>query len=260
MQIGISTACLYPMETERSMAQLIRQGFCTFEVFFNTSGELEPDYVARLHDMARQNGGQIISYHLFTAAFEPLLFFSDYPSRFADALQLYRRWAAVMARAGARIAVMHGAGKDSRLGIPEYCRRFGIIARSLREEGVTLAQENVARCLSGSAGNIRRMRQAAGPGAMQFVLDVKQALRAGEDPLEMRAAMGEDLAEVHLSDHAPGRDCLLPGAGTMDLPEFVRALRRGGYDGALTIEVYRRDFGAESELAAARRHLERLIK
>lgn len=234
MQVGISTACLYPMETGQAMERMIRQGFRSFEVFFNTASELEPDYVARLHGMARQNGGEIRSYHLFTSAFEPLLFFSDYPARFADSLQLYRRWAAVMARTGARVAVLHGAGKDSRLGIPEYCRRFEIIARSLREEGVTLAQENVARCLSGSAANIRRMRQAAGPGAMRFVLDVKQALRAGEDPLVMRAAMGEDL------------------------PGFIRALRQGGYDGALTIEVYRGNFGAESELGAARRKLERL--
>ena len=257
MRIGISTACLYPMETRQALERLIEQGFRCFEIFHNTSSELEPDYVGRLYERVRQVGGEIYSYHLFTAAFEPLLFFSDYPARFSDALALYRRWAATMARTGARVAVLHGARRDSRLGIPEYCRRFSRIAGSLREEGIILAQENVARCLSGSVASIRRMRECAGPGGMKFVLDVKQAIRAGEKPLSMRAAMGEVLAGGHVSDHSAGHDCLLPGAGEADFAALTASLGRGGYDGPLTIEVYRSNFGAEAELREARRTLER---
>ena len=35
MQTGVSTACLYPMETERSLELLLRMGYRRFEVFFN---------------------------------------------------------------------------------------------------------------------------------------------------------------------------------------------------------------------------------
>ncbi len=260
MRVGISTACLYPMETERALERMIAQGFRCFEVFFNTESELEPAYVAHLYDRVRRAGGQILSYHLFTAAFEPMLFFSDYPARFDDALALYRRWAAAVAPTGARVAVLHGARKDSRLPLAEYCRRFVRLAHALREEGITLAQENVARCLSGRVETIRRMRELAGPGGMRFVLDTKQALRAGEDPLAMREAMGGDLVNVHISDSAPAHDCLLPGAGRMDIPALLASLHRGGYDGALTIEVYRGDYGAEEELGASGRWLDSLIK
>lgn len=51
------------------------------------------------------------------------------------------------------------------------------------------------------------------------------------------------LKHVHLHDNKGGRDDLhLPlGAGTIDVPRLVRALKAGGYDGTITLEVFSPD-------------------
>ena len=38
--IGISTACLYPLETENALDRLLQLGFRRFEVFLNSFSEL----------------------------------------------------------------------------------------------------------------------------------------------------------------------------------------------------------------------------
>lgn len=57
------------------------------------------------------------------------------------------------------------------------------------------------------------------------------------------AAYGARLRHVHLHDNKGGRDDLhLPlGAGTVDLAEQVRLLKKCGYDGAITLEVFAED-------------------
>lgn len=62
----------------------------------------------------------------------------------------------------------------------------------------------------------------------------------GEDIL---AAYGSRLRHVHLHDNRGGTEDLhLPlGAGTVDVPRIVRALKRCGYDGTITLEVFTPD-------------------
>ncbi len=51
---------------------------------------------------------------------------------------------------------------------------------------------------------------------------------------------GKRLRHVHLHDNKGGRDDLhLPlGAGTIDVPRIIRALKGCGYDGTITLEVF----------------------
>ena len=260
MKTGISTACLYPLETEKSLGILLEAGYRTFELFFNSPSELEEEYLDRLCGRLSAAGGEIYSYHLFLSGFEPVMFFSDYPRRFEDSLELYRRWAVALARRGARVAVLHGARRDTQMTAEEYCERFLSLSGALAAEGVTLAQENVCRCASALCANIRRMRECAGRGGMKFILDVKQALRAGEDPFAMLEAMGEDIAGVHVSDNAPGRDCLLPGEGNMEFARLADALCRYGYDGPLLVEVYRQNVEDPGQLVRSRHYLEGVLR
>lgn len=64
--------------------------------------------------------------------------------------------------------------------------------------------------------------------------------RNGELLLE---AFGNRLRHVHLHDNKGGENDLhLPlGAGTMDIPRLVRALKGTGYDGTITLEVFSPD-------------------
>lgn len=50
---------------------------------------------------------------------------------------------------------------------------------------------------------------------------------------------GDRLRHVHLHDNDGDADQHLPlGAGTIDLPPVIQAIRRSGYDGTITLEVF----------------------
>ena len=48
MKTGVSTACLYPLEPERSLDLLLQLGYRRFEVFPNCMEELSPAYLRDL--------------------------------------------------------------------------------------------------------------------------------------------------------------------------------------------------------------------
>lgn len=250
MEVGLSTACLYPMETEQALLHVLEQGARTVEIFFNAESEYNVSYLRRLQALLTRYGATVRSIHPYTAAYESMMFFSDYPSRFADSVLQYRRTFSVAAFLGAKAVVFHGARKDLAISMERYCERFGRLAHAAKEEGVLLAQENVARCKCGASGHIADMRRFLGED-VHFVLDVKQVRRAGESLQEMCAAMAGQIICVHLSDAAPGRDCLLPGDGEVDLPGMRQKLETHGFQGPLLIEVYRSDFSNMSDLKTA---------
>lgn len=59
MRIGASTACLYPMETEKAVATLIENGFRIIEIFFNSFSELEPEYLEKLNEYILKNNCEV---------------------------------------------------------------------------------------------------------------------------------------------------------------------------------------------------------
>lgn len=260
MKSGISTACLYPMPLEDAFSTLLKMGFREFEIFFNTFSELEKSYIDELKMRADDAGGRIRSIHPFTSGYESYLLFSDYERRFLDGLEFYKRYFEACSRLGAKLLVLHGERSDKRARIPEtmYFERYARLFELGKSFGVTVAQENVDRFLSDDPGFLSRMKKACGTGCA-FVLDIKQAVRGGEDPFRICRAMGDRIVHVHINDNSPASDCLLPGFGRMDFPALTRMLRSFGFDGDLMIEVYRDSFGKLGELLEAKRTVDRLI-
>lgn len=259
MQLAISTACLYPMPLEESLATLIFAGFRKFEVFINTFSELKDGYLRNFRKIAAEKGGSFCSVHPFTSGYENFLFFSEYLRRFDDSLEFYRSYLNACNLLGADILVLHGRRTDKNvISDDEFFERYLKLYELGQSFGVTVAQENVFRFCSETPDFIRAMRAACGDRCA-FVLDIKQAVRAGEDPLEMCGAMGEKLRQVHINDHTPSADCLLPGCGTMDYRALALCLKQFGYRGCLTIEVYRKNFGKLAELQKAKETVERVI-
>lgn len=256
MNVGVSTACLYPMETDKALDTLLRLGFRDFEVFLNTFSELEPAFIRELRGRADAAGGRIISVHPFTSGIETTLFFSAYAKRFHDGQELYKRYYQAAAQLGASYLVLHGQNKYRQGDITEeeYIDRYYAMRELGKTFGVTLAQENVNRFRSETASFIRRMHEQLGKDC-SFVLDIKQAFRAGQDPIDMVRAMGDGLVHVHINDRAPGEECLLPGQGDFDYGALSRELKDIGYRGHCIIEVYRDNFIDTSELIAAKEFL-----
>ncbi len=260
MKAGISTACLYPMLLEDAFSTLLKLGFREFEVFFNTFRELKPGFVRDLRLRADDTGSHIQSVHPFTSGYESFLLFSDYERRFLDGLEFYKRYFEVCNLLGAKILVLHGKRNDRCSQGPDeqYFDRYEQLYQLGKKFGVTVAQENVNQFLSDQPDFIARMRQACGRDCA-FVLDIKQAVRGGQDPLRLCTAMGKQIIHVHINDNRSDSDCLLPGCGTMDYPALVRMLRSFHFDGDLIIEVYRKNFSQLQELLSAKQTVEKLI-
>ena len=52
MEIGASTACFYPLETEKALQRVCDLGFKATEVFMNSPCELEEGFVKNLKSIA----------------------------------------------------------------------------------------------------------------------------------------------------------------------------------------------------------------
>lgn len=243
------------------MAKLTNMGFHLFEIFFNTYSELRQDYLNNLKSILDTTGSSVKSIHPFTSGFESMMFFSDYDNRFTDSIEFYRRYFEAANHIGAKILVLHGQ-RDyllSKLSEQEYFERYALLYEAGRHCGIQVAQENVNRFRSEDPGFIRRMRDYLGNGCC-FVLDIKQAVRAGKDPFEMCDAMGDRLVHIHLNDNNEKSDCLLPGEGNMDYARLMNQLTEYGYSGDFIIEVYRTSIPKMEHLVESRHFVEQFVK
>jgi len=257
MQAGISTACLYPATTEESFGALAAFGPSCVEVFLNTLCELAPGYLRDLRKLADDNGISVASVHPYYSGMEPMFFFSRYERRFFEGMEIYRRFYEAASILGAQTLVFHGDYKDSALERDAYFERFGRLWEDARRHGIALCQENVERCKSGDVEFLAAMVKEL--PHIRYVLDVKQAVRAGQDVLQMAKVLGEKIQNVHLSDHDSTRECLLPGKGTFNIRGFLSAIASTGFDGAVILEVYGESFNNNVELSAGYQHISTII-
>lgn len=253
--IGISSACCYPRPVEETVWSFCDHGVSAVELFLNTDSEFSPQFLKPLKERMDAAGMRVLSVHPFTAPIESLLFFSDYDRRFQDGLELLRRFGESLHLLEAPILVLHGCLQQNAAPDERVFERFARMRDVLREQGVILAQENVAPYRSHSLDFLQRMEKTL-DGDVSFVLDVKQAVRAGEDPLRMAEALGPKIVHLHLSDHAPGQDCLPIGSGDFDFDALFGVLKRRGFCGSGVLELYRSNYQEESQLYASMKRLQ----
>lgn len=246
MIAGASTSCLFPMLTEQSLEHLMQMGIRTVEVFLNSPSERTLDFAARLGAIAKPFGANIVSVHPYSSESEGVSFFGRYPRRFDDEVEGYKRYFEICAALGADMFVFHGARNFLPMEAQFYFERFACLRDIARQFGVRLCQENIARCHSGSVSFIKEMKQELPD--VDFVLDIKQALRAKTAALEMLEAMGKNLAHVHISDHNADCDCLALGDGVLDTKQFIEQLKGSGFNKAVILELYSWNFNDEKKL------------
>lgn len=249
MKIGASTACFYPLETEKAVHELTALNFKTIEIFFNSFSELEPQFIDTVNNELNKNSCTVASVHPFTSAFESFMFFSRYTRRFEDSVLYYDMFFRAAQQLGAKKLVLHGGRLEDayKLSDEEYCRRFALISQQAKKFGIRLLHENVRGHRACSPEFITKMKRLI-PQYAAFVLDIKQAIRSGCKPIELVKAMGGSLEHIHINDNTPDSDCLLPGFGYFDFLEFFKAVKDTGYDGEAIIEVYRANFENENDI------------
>lgn len=257
MAFGISTSCLYPQKTEKSLAELGKLGVKTCEVFLNSPSETTPEFAKILSGISAEYGINIVSVHPFSSFAETYMLFSEYDRRFDDMLDFYKRNFEVTALVGAKISVIHGSLLPGKISENEYSERFLRLCEAGREFGVAVAQENVNRHFSENPEFLKRMRNALGD-EFRLVFDVKQAVRAGFSPLDFAEEFKKNIVHVHVSDHNAQADCIPLGKGDFDFKKLLEVMNSAGYSGDYIIELYRAGFEKSEDLIMALNYIQNL--
>lgn len=251
MKTGVSTASLFLRKyNEEALPLLDDLGVQTAEVFLTTYSEYGKDFAQKL--AAVKGNVSVNSVHILNTQFEPQLF-NAHPRAREDAFSWLEKVLDSAEVLGAPYYTFHGTARMKRAArsganddFTKMTDGFSSIVDRCKARGVMLCLENVEWSTYNRPGVFSRLASAL--PALRGVLDIKQA-RISEYPYEAYLEeMGEKIAYVHVSDvDEKGKICL-PGKGGFDFVTLVKRLKDVGFDGALLIEVYTGDYGAESQL------------
>ncbi len=247
MKIGVSTACFYPLETEKAFLQVAQSGVPCTEIFFNALSELEYGFLKHLTEIQKEYNTNVVSIHPTMSLAESFMLFSAYERRFYEGLEDYKRYGEVAAILGAEYVVMHGGKPNGVLDDEQYCERYIKISEAVGQSGVTLLQENVAKFRAGDIEFLKNMVRFLGE-KVNFCLDVKQCIRGGYTPFDVISAVGKNIRHLHISDSNETNDCMLPLKGNFNFKNFFDSVSKTGYSGSAVIEVYRQAYDAYFEI------------
>ena len=247
MKLGISTASLYPLETEKALTELCKSGVKYTEIFFNCSFELEPEFIKELSKIAKEYGTEITAVHPTMSLAESFMLFSNYDRRLKEGLDDFKRYGEIAAELGAKYVILHGGKPNGILNDLEYCERFSLVNNCVKQGGGILLQENVVKFRAGDLGFLKMMVENLGD-EIGFCLDVKQSKRGGYTPFDVIDAVGKNIRHLHISDNSSSKDCMLPGKGTFDFKRLFSRMEELSFSGTYIIEVYRNAYKEYKEL------------
>ena len=237
MQLGLSTAAFYSRwETEEAAAEIAKLPLDCAEVFLQSDSEVTVEFA----ETVKNNLG-----HIACTSVHPLGGYENYmagrPARqIRDAFDHYRRILDAAGVLGAKTFVYHGRNTPQLSPLP-WNLKWNIEAitpmcEEARSRGMAVGWENVCWCQLTVPERVLEAKTAL--PQVRFTLDIKQAMRAGRNPIDYVHAMGDRLCNVHVCDwQEDGRLCL-PGEGIFDFGALMRALRTVGYDGPVIMEPY----------------------
>ncbi len=262
MQIGVSTASLFMrQDNEEALPLLHSMGVPVSEVFFTTFSQYNRAYGELLS--ARKGDMQINSVHALTSQYEPQLF-SRHSAVRKDAYEILGGVMAAAQALGARYYSFHGttrAKKASRSGerdnFSAMAEDFSALIEFCGKYGVMPCLENVEWSTYNRPGVFSALKKSVPP--LKGVLDIKQARISGHPYRMYLEEMGESIAYVHLSDITSEGKMCLPGKGCFDFEELFKRLLDVGFDGALLIEAYEKDYEKTEELKTSLQYLQELV-
>ena len=262
MKTGVSTASLFLRQNNEDALPLLEKlGVKTTEVFLTSFSEYAPSFANLL--TTRKGALDVNSIHILNTQFEPQLF-NTHPRVRKDAygwLEQVLKSAQIL---GAPYYTFHGTARVKRAARSGKNDDFSAIIEGFKDiicacarYGVTLCLENVEWSTYNRVGVLSRIKDEL--PTLKTVLDIKQA-RISQYPYEQYLAeMGDRLAYLHISDIDERGKICLPGKGVFDFDTLIKRLKDNGFDGALLIEVYTGDYGAEEELKTACEYIDELL-
>lgn len=184
------------------------------------------------------------------------------------ALEQYKREMDLLLQLGDRqIAAPPSGGRDQIVPLPKVAERYRAVLEIGRQIGVVPELEvwGPAKSLSRLSEGIFVATEAGHPDAC-LLLDAYQLYR-GNSPIDgLRLLNGASLHAFHLNDYPadPPREAItdahrvFPGDGVAPLPEILRILATTGFRGALSLEVFNRDYWQRDPMWVAKTGLEKM--
>lgn len=257
MKIGISSASLYPYETEKSLDFLGRNGVEVTEIFFNSPSELKPGFVSELKKIREYHGIEVASIHPCGSVGEPYFLFSGYERRYRDAFDYYKQYYYAAQELGAKTVVLHGDSLAGHIPMEEYAERLMEMNTEAEKYGASICHENANRYRAATPENVLELRRLTND-RLKFTFDIKQSVRNGCGVDAMYEAMRGNVINVHISDHSELSDCMLPLSGDFKFKPFFERLKNDGYNEACLIEVYRYAYADFDELLECYKNVKKL--
>ena len=248
MNIGASSSCFYPLETEKSLELVGKAGIKITEVFFNSPSELEAPFIRQLEKIKNEYSMDITAVHPFMSFSEGYSIFSSYRRRYTDSLEFFKKYFEAAAALGASFLNLHGSNGGKTIPDSEYAERLGALIEEGKTFGVRVSHENVVHYSGETPQFMEYLRSQLGEN-FKMTLDLKQARRAGIDPFDFVEKLGSSICHIHVSDCSKTEDCLTPQKGGLfDFSRLFKEMCSLGYSGNYIVELYRHNFADENEL------------
>lgn len=249
MKVGISAASLFTrLNNEDALPLFNEWNVPEAEVCLTSFCEYEPKFARKV--AARKGNVNVHSVHVLSTQFEPQLY-SAHPRVQGDAFALLKKAMTSAEILGARHYTFHGIARIKRTFKEDLARTGELtakIAEFCENFGVTLCFENVEWAFYNRPGIFRELKKHC--PKLKGVLDIKQARISGYGYREYLEEMGGDIAHVHVCDFN-GNGNRLPGQGDFDFDALFSQLQGVGFNGAVLIENYGKDYGDFGELKTA---------
>lgn len=275
--IGLSTASVYPQNTEAAFAYAAEIGYDGVELMV-WSDPVSQD-VAHVAHLSQKYQVPVLSIHAPCLLISQRVWGRDPSAKLVRSVQAAEdlgadtvvvhppfRWQREYVRDFSRLVHRLEADSDVKVAVENMFpmradRFFGAGARSAQR----MAERGGAPGLSASA--FGRSIDPTDDGYDHYTLDLSHAATAGADALEMLDRMGPGLAHLHLTDGtgAATDEHLIPGDGTQPCIEVCHRLAESDFGGAVVLEVHTGSAKSTTERRAmltralefARRHTDR---
>jgi sugar phosphate isomerase/epimerase len=247
INVGLSTASVYPMKTEAAFEFAANLGYDGVELMVWGEGVSQDiDAVAKL---SRRYRMPVLSVHA------PCLLISQRVWG-ANPISKLDRSVQAAEKLGAQTVVVHPPFRWQRRYVEGFSEQ---VAQLEASSDVLVAVENMFpfrtdRFFPGQSKE-RMRRRGGGPGAgisafapsydpldgnhAHYTLDLSHSATAGTDALDMARRMGSGLVHLHLCDGTglPADEHLTPGRGNQPVVEVCQLLATGDFAGHVVLEV-----------------------
>ncbi|MBQ8228507.1 MAG: sugar phosphate isomerase/epimerase [Clostridia bacterium] len=257
MDIGISSSCFYPGNTEKAFEKACKLGAKTAEIFFNCSEEMQKPIISEIKEIKECYCVPIRTIHPYTSFAEPFMLFGGYERRTNEGIDFYKRYFEAAAYLGAEAVVIHGGKPIHQKDELNYFEVFARLCEEGNKFGVLPAHENVYMRAGSDVGFLKRLKHYLGDD-FKLVLDIKQSRRCDVDEFELIRLFGKDIIQLHISDYDKSKDCIPPGEGKYDFKKLFEALKNNEYDKSALIELYAWSWENTSQIEKSVEYLEKI--